>query len=380
MTTRNRLPTVKPIYKDCNWCLRFRYRGHQYNSSYGDGTIGKNACDAVASKVTGDLQTGNFDTTFEKYRMIVPGKPKTSTPKRFVTIHSLWALYCEFRQPQVAETTYKKQYEVFTKGLKDIPFSLLEDAPKVRDWLLAHKSVDATKRYLTQLNACVNWAIDSGLVESNPFAGMASKIRVTKSTAEDDINPFFAYERDEIIAAFQSHKSFSHYYNFVRFLFFTGCRPSEAVALKWGNTNNGSILFCETAISSSGKPILKKGLKTQASRRFPINAQLREIMEDQVFICMSDVDVVSEQMLVFPSPNGKIIDTHNFSQRAWKTVLASLPTIECRSPYQTRHTFITLALEAGFDAKDVAKWCGNSAEMIYKHYAGSRSDLSVPLL
>ena len=48
--------------------------------------------------------------------------------------------------------------------------------------------------------------------------------------------------------------------------------------------------------------------------------------------------------------------------------------IEYRKPYQTRHTFITLALDNGLDAKDVARLVGNSPEVIYKHYAGVRSE------
>ena len=46
--------------------------------------------------------------------------------------------------------------------------------------------------------------------------------------------------------------------------------------------------------------------------------------------------------------------------------------------YNARHTFITLALENGLDAKDVAYLVGNSPAVIYKHYAGVKRDLHVP--
>jgi hypothetical protein len=35
---------------------------------------------------------------------------------------------------------------------------------------------------------------------------------------------------------------------------------------------------------------------------------------------------------------------------------------------------------ADIDAKDVAKWVGNSPEVIYRHYAGKKRDLQVPEL
>jgi integrase len=51
-----------------------------------------------------------------------------------------------------------------------------------------------------------------------------------------------------------------------------------------------------------------------------------------------------------------------------------------RRPYQCRHTFISLCLEGGVDAKDVARWVGNSPEVIYRHYAGNKRNLQVPEL
>jgi integrase len=61
----------------------------------------------------------------------------------------------------------------------------------------------------------------------------------------------------------------------------------------------------------------------------------------------------------------------------WQKILYGLG-LEYRKPYVTRHTFITLCLDKGIDAKDIAQWVGNSPEIIYKHYAGSRHNLQVP--
>jgi integrase len=80
---------------------------------------------------------------------------------------------------------------------------------------------------------------------------------------------------------------------------------------------------------------------------------------------------------VFPGYGGKLLDTRSFRKNVWIPVLAGLG-IEYRKPYQTRHTFITLALEHGLDAKDVARLVGNSPEVIYRHYAGKKRELFVP--
>jgi integrase len=70
---------------------------------------------------------------------------------------------------------------------------------------------------------------------------------------------------------------------------------------------------------------------------------------------------------------------HNFSNRAWRKVLESLPGIEYRNPYQTRHTFITLALKTQkVDLKDLANFCGNSPKIILERYAGITRNFVMP--
>lgn len=97
----------------------------------------------------------------------------------------------------------------------------------------------------------------------------------------------------------------------------------------------------------------------------------------QDFLSSIKKDDAKPDDLLFPSPEGKYIDFHNFRNRAWKTILTCI-NIPCRKPYQTRHIFIALVLDNGLDAKDVARLVGNSPEIIYRYYAGNRRDLFVP--
>jgi integrase len=66
------------------------------------------------------------------------------------------------------------------------------------------------------------------------------------------------------------------------------------------------------------------------------------------------------------------------TNRSWKAILENLGGIEYRKLYQTRYTFITLALRNGIDVKDVAKLVGNSPEVIYWHYVGHSREIVVP--
>jgi len=198
-----------------------------------------------------------------------------------------------------------------------------------------------------------------------------------------EIEPFTAVERDLIIAAFKTNRFchpftsknhlHSNYAAYVQFLFYTGCRPSEAIGLQWKNIDLDKriVLFKEAVVQSPGGRIRKEGLKTQSFRRFKINGQLHQILEDTIPLNFNT------NSLVFPAPEGGFIVQDNFRKRVWRKVLEGLG-LQYRVPYQTRHTFITLCLDKGIDAKDIAQWVGNSPEIIYKHYAGSRHNLQVP--
>jgi integrase len=57
----------------------------------------------------------------------------------------------------------------------------LKDAVAIRDWLLHNKSLYTAKFVLTHLSGCCEWAVESNLIESNPFAKMAQTIKEANS-------------------------------------------------------------------------------------------------------------------------------------------------------------------------------------------------------
>lgn len=190
-----------------------------------------------------------------------------------------------------------------------------------------------------------------------------------------------AQERDAIIKAVENNTytskfaptPHSYYAPYVKFLFFTGCRPEEAIALKWKHIENNRIVFCE-AVATDVR--LRKSTKTHDIRSFPINAQLKSFLDD------IKPEEVNPEALVFPAKNTKEIDAHNFLNRIWKPVVQNLVkngiVKQYLPQYNCRHTFITMALEAGVSVVQVAKWVGNSPEIIMKHYAGTTRQVQVP--
>ncbi|MEJ1935374.1 site-specific integrase [Nostoc sp. NIES-2111] len=334
----------------------------------------------VAWQIEEDIKTNQLDATLESYKQQF--RPKITVVKK-VDLSELWASYCEYKRPQLAPTTYQKDYiRKYAHHIRQLPTKTPRDAIVIRDYLLQTLSADTAKRVLTYLSACCNWAVDSGLLEKNPFAGMAGKIR--QPTSNTSVDPFTTAERDAIIQAFTEKRP--HYAAFVKFLFLTGCRTGEAIALQWKHISLdcSQITFCE---SYDSRLNIRKSTKTGKSRKFTCNQGLRELL-------MSIRPASpSPESLVFPSPNGKAIDNGKFTNQVWrgcrsgrkvyKGILATLvdegKVQRYRCPYNTRHTFISHCVEAGVPIPQIARWVGNSPEIIMRHYAGCISDYEVPV-
>jgi|SRR5579883_523709 len=286
----------------------------------------------------------------------------------------LWFRYVEFQSKQVSPSTIKRDYNKITKRLCLMPD--LPDAVAIRDWLIQHYAADTTRRTLQRFSACCDWAMRSKYIAANPFTDFARDFR--KNT-RGDRRAFTAGERDAIIQAFAldtfspafSTVKHSYYTGFIKLLFFTGCRLEEGRVLQWRHiAPDYSAIRFEAAMPSDTN--IEGETKTGSIRDFPCNARLSALLRS----------MPRTHDLVFPSPQGKAIDTHNLVKRGWSLVVTSLVADRQIREYlplkNTRHTFITLALDAGLDPKDVAYLVGNSPEVIYKHYAAVRRNLIVP--
>ncbi len=373
--------------------LRFRVNGKRYylSTGYPDTRDHRKLAEARARLIQSDIDLDRFDPTLDRYRPqstplaaveVTPITPKTQ-------LSELWELYTEFRRSQIAQTTLRIQYAAVASHVRRLPTQSLDDALEIRDFFLKKLTLDTTRRTITQISACCDWAVESALIAVNPFRGMAEKIKVIKSSSKelDEIDPFTKDERDAIVAAFEFHPVYSYYAPFVKFLFWTGARTGEAIALKWKHISRDftTITFCES-VSSQLK--IRKDTKTHKARKFPCNSQLQTLLKS---IKPGTADLES---LVFPSKRGGEINSRHFIQNAWKggqgrkgqishdgivTQLVKENKVKrYRTQYNTRHTFITCCLEERVSIPQIAKWVGNSPETILKHYAGIINKVLVP--
>jgi hypothetical protein len=202
-----------------------------------DSTRNRQYGEMVCKIIQNDMLAGHFDQTLEKYKKHSNSKTPEPESDDKLSLRELWDRYTDYKRPQLSQTTIAVDFDRVSQFIEKFSSKSVDDAILIRDWLLGNTTPGQAKRVLKQLATCGVWAVRSKLAESNPFAGMAADIATVKGDEEADIDPFSPQERDLIIAYFYAQKS--HYATLIEFLFRTGCRPSEAIALEYGHIAEG---------------------------------------------------------------------------------------------------------------------------------------------
>jgi integrase len=294
-------------------------------------------------------------------------------------IRVLWEKYVKFHLSLDYWTETYRLTHVQTVGnliaRPDFPQDL-EKPSEVLQWFLEGKrSVTTAKDRFKVLVSAIDWASKNDLISRkyglkyrDCLSSLNGKLKQAKKdeqgNLEDEIDPFSKEEILTILEAFKtdSHSRFkgkhSQYFPFLKFLWLTGCRPSEAVALKWSNVlfSQKKIRFSEGEVIASGKRVKKKGTKTRKQRFFPVNSELEDLLKS----------LPKTEEYVFIRNDGTPINQHTLNG-IWNRLLPQLG-IRFRIPYQMRHSMISYHANRGFPLTQLAEICGNSEKVIREHY------------
>jgi integrase len=348
---------------------------HLY-TGYPDTPKNRKKAAIIALEIESDIQSETLDGTLQKYRKLINdfrNQQSIINTKLPPDLSELWERYCAFKQSQVANSTFHKDFlSRYANAIEKLPSQDIEDAALIFEFVVNNYPNYTAKRLITQMNAVCKWGVKLKIIGSNPFEGMASEIKVSRYSWRN-IDFFNERERDAIISAFESHSTFGDYAPYVKFLFLTGCRTSEAIALRWKNIKKEctEIYFSESYTHGYGR----KSTKNHENRTFPCNESLQE------FLLNLRPDRYRSDSLVFPSPlDGREIKSNTLI-RAWKAVVQHLVeqglVSRFRTAYNCRHSFINHCLSRGIPIQVVASWV-NSPEVILQHYAGCSNDIAVP--
>jgi integrase len=300
---------------------------------------------------------GEFDPSLEAY------KPKIYQPeiKAEISISRLWTEYCKYKSRSLKAASLHYLVNTIGRHIYACPYKEIVEALEIRGWLLGATTPNMARRITHSLATAVSWGAKHQLIpQHNPFLHMAGDIRVDNT--DPSPNAFNSAEKDHCLKAFYAHKDYSFYAPLVKFWFLCGCRPSEGIGLQWEQIapDYSKIRFDRSITHLDGKVIYNKQSKTNRSRGFPCNDELKQFL----------IEHRTNQLhpsLVFPSKHQAAINYDNFSKRAWDKVID--PILQRAStPYSCRDTFITDQIAKGIPIGVIAKWVDNSTEMIERYY------------
>ncbi|WP_293360415.1 MULTISPECIES: tyrosine-type recombinase/integrase [unclassified Microcoleus] len=338
-----------------------------------------------AKQIEFDILAGMFDPNdLSKYKPVQAHKQGNLVQAKFgvagLTLQELWDKYLGYKEDTLKPKSLHYLRTTLGRHVAKCPSDVLQ-ALEVREVLLGATTGDMTKRILTHLNAAVNWGIKHRLIilPVSPYKDMANDLPKYNWQNDPTPNAFVTEEKLLVLQAFESHKNqpgrcYNTYYPLVKFWFLTGCRPSEAIGLTWGNVSpdcsyvlfNGSIQFIE------GKAVESKGSKNNKHRKFPCNNGLKE------FLLSIKPQQFESKQLVFCSPTREAINYSNFSQRAWQKIVLPItdktrePGYKPTTPYSCRDTFISEQLAQGIPSAVLARWCDTSESIINSHYLDNK--------
>ncbi len=317
--------------------------------------------EAKKKAIETDWANATYDESLFRYKPQTIGSNATDITapelfKRF-TAHKL-------REGDISEHTASARYKQIQSALNkhlDKPVSEVDrtSAEALSDLFAQTLSPQVSKAQLTMLKACWAWAVGKYQVsEKNPFENLNGRFKTIPKKA---IEPFTRDEVTAIINGFKDSKGYSHYHEFVAFLFGTGCRLGEVVALTWGDIKPGysSVFIGKSTTGKFQNPTTKTGKAR--------NVLLSPSIVNMLRARRQAVTTPNDNELVFPEINGRSIDNRLFLRR-WKKVLITAG-VKYRKPYSTRHTAISHALERGANPLDVAAQCGHDVATLFEFYA-----------
>lgn len=233
-------------------------------------------------------------------------------------------------------------------------------------WVAGGLKMKSARNYLQgSIGALFTTAVDvDRIIKVHP----CQKMKWPKKFVPDP-DPFTMKERDAIVGALReapTHKrrrkgiAERWAYFLVAFLFYTGMRPSEAAGLAWGDIDLATwraFIRRSRVYGILGPP------KHEGSRRtVRLSAQAIEILRA---IRPLHPDAATP---IFTTPSGRPINQDRFSKIQWRTAL-SAAKVRPRRLYDTRCTFISLAVSRHVDLLWISRQVGSSVATLERHYA-----------
>lgn len=370
---RNKRGAVSIGFRNGMLRLRWRHQGQPCDLSMHlpNTPLNMQAARAKAAEIERDIALGLFDCTLEKYK-----PAKITEPIAPPTTLELWDKFIQHRlsdpnrppSSQAISSRYKPIASNLKRFNKDIDsdFTALEFITMLR----SRQSPRIANQNLSLLRGFGEWTVKQKHWESNHF----TPIGPLKASRPKGDKPFTLDEIHGLQDATRLDPVLLKYRDFILFLLSSGCRPSEAIGLRWEHIDltRNEMYICESLSRGNHGARIRKGTKTDTGDRvLNIPSSIRTMLEGR----SQGKEVTG---LVFISPTGRPIDDHNFSQRIWKRLCETAGVMH-RRPYNCRHSVASHAIQQGATLPDVAYLLGHTnTRMVAQVYGKSIDRPNLP--
>lgn len=300
-----------------------------------------------------------------------------------MTVEQWFGDWLEGRRPHIEEKTYKghelmiRRHIVPTFGKVRLADLRTRDVQKlINQKMESGLSVRTVKYIYTTLNQGFKQAIRERIVTFNPME--AVELPKLRRKEMEILTP------QEMASFLEAAKESKHYAAFVLELA-TGLRRGELLALRWGNIDfkKGTLAVKEQLVRADDGLIFKSYLKTQKSRRtinlpesvlavLKAHKKQQSIHQAKLKLKLGNdafKEYYQDNDLLFCAEDGKPIDPDSFG-RHFKALLKKAGVKQIRF-HDLRHSFATMALEAGIPVKTVQEMLGHTTSAmvmeVYSH-------------
>ncbi len=343
--------------------LVFTYMGKRRYLYLGipDSVPARGLAELIARRIETDIYSEQFDESLESYR---PEKMRRTG----LTVLEIVERFFKYKQEQEVIAATVERWQALLNWVKKSPMATAK-ADSVADHHAAKflqlierggLAPAQRRRRMGELRTIWEWAQSERLIpgERNPWA---RQHRMVKVPPRQPPKPFTKVEVHQIIQGFRDDPFYSHFGDFVEFLFLTGCRTSEACGLRWRHlsANCGQMWIGEMLVRRLERP--GKNLKARDVR---LSDRVQKLLIDR------RPEHFDPDKFVFSTKEGRPLSDDVFRARYWIPMLKKLG-LPYKKPYlATRGGFVTHCLEAGISPNDIAKLTGHSVKILFQHYAG----------
>lgn len=343
--------------------VRFTYRGRARKETLylNDEPLTPTPANAkYATRIAAEIKRKVADGSFV-YAEYFPNSPRAHEVE--VGVPMLFDVMDKWiRLHDVKESTkgqYRTRLNSFWKAkLKNVPiaevsYSDILEALNSGTW----KSGKSRNNELSLIKGVFEFAKRDKLIATSPCEEVA---RAGYQKPPPD--PFDLNEAHEIIGHLRGHRD-DQVANFVQFMFFTGLRTSEGIALKWGD-----IDFRKREMVIEGANVYDEesdSTKTFEARIVKLTKMAQQALELQKpHTLLAGAHIFHDPKTNKPWAYAKITDVRSF----WEITLKRLG-IRYRRPYNMRHTYATIGLMSGAKPGFLANQLGHSLRMFFTVYA-----------